>query len=148
MTLSLHTLAPSRGSRRKKTRVGRGNASGRGTTAGKGTKGQRARTGGRNRLKLKGLRQMLLSFPKQRGFHSRFPEVYAVPMKRLMDKVQNGSRIDLKFLKDKKLIPKSAVLAKLIGGGAVSKKLTVATEIRLTSSVKEAIEKAGGSYVG
>lgn len=142
MALSLHTLAPSKGSRRKKTRVGRGYASGRGTTAGRGTKGQRARTGGRKRLKLKGLKQMLLAFPKTRGFSSKRPTVYAVPVKRL-SKYQEGDTVNLDTLKAKRLIPKSAVGAKLIGNEEIGKKLNV-VGIQTTASVKASIEKAGG----
>lgn len=145
MALSLHTLAPSKGSRRKKTRIGRGYASGRGTTAGRGTKGQRARTGGRKRLKLKGLKQMLLAFPKSRGFTSTFPTVYAIPAERVMAKFQDGDRIDLDALKAKSLVPKSAVLAKIIGGGEIDKKLTF-KDIKATASVKAAVEKAGGAF--
>lgn len=145
MAISLHTLAPSKGSRRKKTRVGRGYASGRGTTAGRGTKGQRARTGGRKRLKLKGLKQMLLAFPKSRGFTSTHATVYAVPVDRVMVKFQDGDRVDLDSMKAKSLVPKSAVLAKIIGGGEVTKKLSF-KDIRATASVKEAIEKAGGKF--
>lgn len=83
---SLSTRSPpKKGSRTKKFRVGRGYATGRGTTAGRGTKGQRARTpGGRKRLKLKGLKQMLLAFPKSRGFNSMYPTVYAVPADRIV----------------------------------------------------------------
>lgn len=145
MALSLHTLAPKKGSRTKKFRVGRGYATGRGTTAGRGTKGQRARTGGRKRLKLKGLKQMLLAFPKNRGFKSTHPTVYAVPVGRVFSAFQAGDRVDVETLKAKHLIPKSAVLAKLIGGGEIDKKLTF-IDIKVTTSVKAAIEKAGGSF--
>ncbi len=145
MAISLHTLAPNRGSRPKKTRLGRGYASGRGTTAGRGTKGQRARTGGRKRLKLKGLKQMLLAFPKTRGFVSTFPTVYAVPLKRVMEKFQADERVDLDSLKAKDLIPKRAVLAKIIGGGEADKRLVI-KDIRVTTSVKAALEKAGARF--
>ena len=145
MALSLNTLAPAKGSRQRKFRVGRGYATGRGTTAGRGTKGQRARTGGRNRLKLKGLKQMLLAFPKTRGFQSTHPTVYAIPMARLQDKFADGERVTLEGLKAKSLVPKSAVMAKVIGGGEVKKKL-VFVGIKATASVKAAVEKAGGSF--
>jgi large subunit ribosomal protein L15 len=145
MALSLHTLAPKKGSRAKKFRVGRGYATGRGTTAGRGTKGQRARTGGRKRLKLKGLKQMLLAFPKTRGFKSTYPTVYAVPVGRVLKAFDAGARVDLDALKAKHLVPKSAVIAKLIGGGEIDKKLSF-IDIKTTASVKEAIEKAGGSF--
>ncbi|MFA5935505.1 MAG: 50S ribosomal protein L15 [Patescibacteria group bacterium] len=145
MSLSLHTIAPKKGSRAKKFRIGRGYATGRGTTAGRGTKGQRARTGGRKRLKLKGLKQMLLGFPKSRGFKSMYPTVYAVPVGRVAAVFTASDRIDLDALKAKRLIPKSAVLAKMIGGGEIDKKLTF-VGIMSTASVKEAVEKAGGSF--
>ncbi|HEU0051133.1 MAG TPA: uL15 family ribosomal protein, partial [Patescibacteria group bacterium] len=80
MALSLHTLHPVKGSRTKKFRVGRGLGSGRGKTAGRGTKGQRARTGGRKRLRLKGLKQMLLAFPKTRGFQSLNQKTVAISL--------------------------------------------------------------------
>ncbi len=70
MTLSMHTLRPSKGSKSKPKRVGRGNASGKGTTAGRGGKGQTARSGGRNKLKLLGMRHLMLQTPKLRGFKS------------------------------------------------------------------------------
>lgn len=145
MSLSLHTIKPAVGARPKKTRVGRGNASGRGTTAGRGTKGQRARTGGRKGLKLKGLRQMLLSFPKSRGFKSDFPVVTAVPLDRIVAKFEDGARVDMAALKKAHLIPNRAQLAKVIGGGDAVKKLNF-IGIRSTTSVKAAIEKAGGSF--
>ncbi|MBI4139235.1 50S ribosomal protein L15 [Candidatus Uhrbacteria bacterium] len=144
MTLSLHTLAPAKGARKKSFRVGRGNASGRGTTAGRGTKGQRARTGGRNRLKIKGIKQMLLGFPKSRGFQSKFPTVYDVRVEKLMAAFSDGERVNLAALKARHLVPNVAARAKVIGGGNVTKKLTL-VGLLATASVKEAILKAGGS---
>src|SRR5262245_32791510 len=125
MELSLHTVRPAKGARAKSFRVGRGNASGRGTTAGKGTKGQRARTGGRNKLKLKGLKQMLLAFPKLRGFQSRYPKPETVTLATLSKVFSGGERIDLKSLKAKELVSKSALAAKVVGSTSVDKKFTL-----------------------
>ena len=44
--IDLSNLKAVAGSRKKKQRVGRGNASGMGTTSGRGAKGQKARSGG------------------------------------------------------------------------------------------------------
>ena len=68
MSIGLHNLSPKAGSKKSKKRVGRGLAS-KGTTAGRGQKGQKARsgTGGFKRL---GMRKLLLSTPKLRGFGS------------------------------------------------------------------------------
>lgn len=144
MSLSLNTIAPAKGARTKSFRIGRGNASGRGTTAGKGTKGQRARSGGRNRLKLIGLKQMLLAFPKLRGFQSRFPKAVAVTLTRVAKAFNAGEKIDVKSLKAKHLIPNVAEKAKIVGTGTLDKALTV-SNVLVSASVKAAIEKAGGS---
>jgi large subunit ribosomal protein L15 len=144
MSLSLSTLAPAKGARKKSFRVGRGNASGRGTTAGKGTKGQRARTGGRNRLKLKGLKQMLLSFPKLRGFQSRYMKPVTLPIERVEKAFAANEKIDVRALKAKGLMPKSALLAKVVGSSA-TKALTF-VNVLSSASAKAAVEKAGGSF--
>ncbi|MEK7655693.1 MAG: 50S ribosomal protein L15 [Patescibacteria group bacterium] len=142
MTISLHNIAPAKGSRPKKFRVGRGNASGRGTTAGRGTKGQRARTGGRNRLKIKGIKQMLLAFPKSRGFHSGFTRVYDIRVNKIMSAFADGDRVNIAALKRKYMVPKSAILAKIVGGGEVTKKLNL-EGIKVTASVREALIAGG-----
>ena len=41
-----HQLAPSKGARKRRKRVGRGDAAGQGSTAGRGNKGQKSRSGG------------------------------------------------------------------------------------------------------
>ena len=146
MALTLHTIAPKPGARKKKFRIGRGNSSGRGTTAGRGTKGQRARTGGRKRLKLKGLKQMLLSFPKLRGFTSRFVKPVAIPLERIAKAFPADARIDIGTLKSKELIPRSADFVKLVGNTGVDKAYTF-VNIVATAPAKAAVEKAGGSFI-
>ncbi len=142
MSLSLHTIAPKKGSRTKAFRVGRGLGSGRGKTAGRGTKGQRARTGGRNKLRLKGLKQMLLSFPKMRGFTSLYGKVATVPLARL-DVFNDGAKVTLAALKEKHLVSRSARMAKIVGSGSLQKKYFV-DGLLVSGSVKRVIEKAGG----
>ncbi len=143
MSLTLHTIKPAAGSRTKTFRIGRGNASGRGTTAGRGTKGQRARTGGRKNLKLKGIKQMLLSFPKLRGFQSRYEKSAVVSLEVLAKNFQAGDKINLAALKEKHLISKSADSAKIVGTISLDKAL-VLDHVLATASAKAAIEKAGG----
>jgi len=143
-TLTLHTIAPSKGARTKSFRIGRGNASGRGTTAGKGTKGQRARSGGRKGLKLKGLKQMLLSFPKLRGFTSRTAKAETVTLVRLAKAFSAGEKVDVKSLKAKRLVSSVAQRAKIVGTADVGKALVV-EGVLASATAKAAIEKAGGS---
>lgn len=144
MTLALHTIKPAKGSRTKAFRIGRGNASGRGTTAGRGTKGQRARTGGRKGLKLKGMKQMLLQFPKLRGFRSRFQKPATVTLTSLSRAFPSGATVDLQALQAKRLVSPRATRAKLVGAGAVTSVFAL-SGISASISAKTAIEKAGGS---
>ncbi len=145
MTLTPHTITPAKGSKSSKIRRGRGYGSGKGKTAGRGTKGQRARTGGKSGLKLKGLKQMLLGFPKTRGFSSPKPKVHAVRIGRVSESFGDGATVTVAKLKEKGLLPKHAVYVKLVGGGEAKKSLKF-VGVRATASVKEVVEKAGGSF--
>jgi large subunit ribosomal protein L15 len=142
-SLSLNTLKPAHGARTKTFRIGRGHGSGRGKTAGKGTKGQKARTGGRNKLKLKGLKQMLLGFPKTRGFQSRYPKARAIALAKL-DVFGAGSTVSMETLLEKGLLRRRDVSAKIVGDGPIKKALKL-SGIAATAKAKAAIEAAGGS---
>lgn len=143
MSLTLNTLSPKTGSRVKKFRIGRGQSSGRGKTAGRGTKGQRSRTGGRKKLKLKGMKQMLLGFPKMRGFQSRFEKATTIPVSRL-EAFAAGEIVSLVTLKNKRLVRPSAKTAKIVGTGSISKKLII-QGLAVSEGAKTVIEAAGGS---
>jgi len=146
MAISLNTLASAKGARTKKFRVGRGEGSGSGKTSGRGTKGQRARSGGRNKLKLKGIRAMVLAFPKLRGFKSRYKKDHSVSLAKLVEKIGDTALINLKALKASGLVPKSAVGAKIIGDCKLEKALHF-ENIKASATAKAAVEKAGGSFI-
>ena len=77
--MKLHDLRPPEGSRKARTRVGRGIAAGKGKTAGRGTKGQKARAGGSIPAWFEGGQTPLhMRIPKLRGFKNRFKIVYEV----------------------------------------------------------------------
>ncbi len=145
MSLTLHTLAPRKGARTASFRIGRGISSGRGKTAGRGTKGQRARTGGRKGLALKGMKQMLLSFPKLRGFQSRFPSIATVPL-RALESFPEGAVVTLETLRKAGLIHRADRGAKIVGNGVYAKKVTL-RGIMISAGARAAIEKAGGSVI-
>lgn len=145
MALTLNTLKPAKGSKVKRFRIGRGEGSGSGKTSGKGTKGQRARSGGRNKLKMKGIRAMLLSFPKMRGFQSRYLKASTVQLEKVAKAFGTDEKITLRLLKAKGLATKSATRAKLVGGN-VDKALHF-VNVMASETAKAAVEKAGGSFV-
>jgi large subunit ribosomal protein L15 len=141
MSLTLHSIAPKKGARAKSFRIGRGHGSGRGKTAGRGTKGQRARSGGRNKLALKGIKQMLLGFPKTRGFQSQHEKTTTLPLVRLASLPEGTVTMD--SLKKAGLVSRRATVVKVVGNGTVEKKWTF-KGIKASAAAKTAIEKAGG----
>lgn len=138
----MNTLQSAEGARKSRKRVGRGQSSGRGKTAGRGTKGQRARSGGKKGLKLKGMRQNLLTFPKLRGFKSEKGPTATVRLEAL-DAFGAGSIVSMKSLRQKGLVKRSDRFAKIVDGGELNKKLII-EDIPVSKSAKEKIEKVGG----
>ncbi len=143
MTLSPQTIHAGKGSRRKSKRVGRGNASQKGTTAARGTKGQRARSGGRSRTKILGFRQSLLKIPKNRGFKSMYAKPAAVTLN-MLNRAEEGVDITPAYLKEKGLVPRTALEVKILATGELKKKLTIKDCLASKGAVV-AIEKAGGT---
>jgi large subunit ribosomal protein L15 len=144
-SLSLHNIQPARGSKTKRVRVGRGNASGLGTTAGRGTKGQRARSGGRNKLKLKGIRMTLLRIPKNRGFKSGIPHAHAVTLEQLDRWCTAGERVTVAGLQKAHRVPASAIGVKVVSTGTLSKALTL-VDMTASAGARALVEKAGGKF--
>ncbi len=145
MTLSLHTLKPKKGSRSSKKRIGRGLGS-TGSYSGRGVKGQRARSGGRNGLKLQGLRSLMLSTPKNRGFKVTLPRPHVVNVGDLNTEFTNGSKVNPKILLSKRLVSDISAGVKILGTGTLKKKLSV-EGCAFSESAKQKIEKAGGTII-
>ncbi|HPV70540.1 MAG TPA: 50S ribosomal protein L15 [Candidatus Magasanikbacteria bacterium] len=145
MSTIIHKLKPNSGARKKSKRVGRGNASGKGTTAARGTKGQRARTGGRNRLKQKGWRSLLLSAPKLRGFKSFKLRPEAINLDKIQAIFKDGEKINPQTLLEKKLIKKIGPI-KILNGGDLKKKLEI-SGCQVSKLAKQKIEAVGGKVI-
>ena len=146
MILSLHTLKPQKGARRTSKRVGRGLGS-TGSYSGRGVKGQRARSGGRAGLKLKGLRPLMLSTPKKRGFRSPKAKHVVSNIGDLAKAFANGATVNPKILLKKGLIENVTLGVKILGKGSIGIKLTV-EGCFLSASAKQKIEHTGGVIVG
>lgn len=144
MVLSVHNLKAFK--KKKRKRVGRGNASGKGTYAGRGLKGQRSRTGGRNKLKRLGVKTYLAQIPKTRGFKSIYDKYRVVNLAKIADIFEDGSVVDLKKLSKAKLVKNPKMLVKILGEGDIKKKLEIRAHA-FSKSAKEKIEKAGGKAI-
>lgn len=142
MALTLHKIKSFPGSRKKVKRVGRGLGS-KGTYSGRGQKGQKARSGGRKGLKLLGMKRIILSTPKLRGFKSPYAKMSVVNVSDLEKKFKDGEIVNPKTLLEKRLVGKMNVAVKILGDGELKKKLII-EKCAVSASAKEKVEKAGG----
>lgn len=143
MTLRTHTIKSAVGSRRRTKVVGRGNASGHGSYSTRGGKGQTARSGGSRGLKLKGIKFLMQSTPKLRGFtglNKKPAEVYLSSLERSF---AVGETVNLKSLQDKKIVGINFISAKILDKGELKKKLIV-EGIKCTKGALEKIQAVGG----
>jgi large subunit ribosomal protein L15 len=164
--MKLHDLKPAPGSRRSRTRVGRGIAAGQGKTAGRGTKGQKARAGASIPGWFEGGQTPIhVRVPKLRGFKNRFKIQYAVVNVGQISAYAEAGRFGVEAeqpkggkgkASDQPVVTVNAeVLAqaglirgddkplKVLGQGEVSHKLFVAAEA-FSASARRKIEEAGG----
>ncbi|MEI7497952.1 MAG: 50S ribosomal protein L15 [Candidatus Falkowbacteria bacterium] len=141
--LSLNSLRPAKGSIKNRKRVGRGNASGHGTYATRGLKGQKSRSGVSG-LKRLGMRPMLLSLPKKRGFTSLQAKAQVVNLRQLNGKFKDGATISPKSLAHKGLVEDASKTIKLLGQGELKLNNLSIVKIDVSESAKAQIEKLGG----
>ncbi len=141
--MKLNELSPAQGSAKAAYRKGRGPASGNGKTAGKGHKGQNARSGGGVRPGFEGGQLPLYRKLPKRGFKNRFAVNYAIVNVEALNAFENGAVVDAAALKEAKLVRKELDGIKILGGGELTKKLTVKATV-FSATAKEKIEAAGG----
>ena len=142
--MKLNELRPAEGSAKASFRVGRGPGSGNGKTAGKGHKGQNARSGGGVRPGFEGGQLPLYRKLPKRGFHNKFATNYAIVNVGVLEaRFQDGETVNLETLLARKVIRKAQDGLKVLGGGELTKKLTVQAAV-FSAAAKEKIVAAGG----
>jgi large subunit ribosomal protein L15 len=141
--MKLHELQPAAGSRTAPKRLGRGTGSGLGKTSGKGHKGQNARSGGGVRPGFEGGQMPLTRRVPKKGFTNIFRTEYATVNVGKLDIFRNGSVVTAEKLREAGLIKKTLAGVKILGGGELTKKLTVKAAMFSKSAV-EKIEALGG----
>ncbi len=144
--MKLHDLKPDKGSKRKRTRVGRGIAAGKGKTAGRGHKGQGARSGGGKGPYFEGGQlPMVRRLPFKRGFTNIFGITYQeVNVDTLEARFEAGVVVNGATLKDAGLVRDAGEPIKVLGRGELSKNLEVHANL-FSKSAAAKIENAGGS---
>lgn len=141
--MRLNELHAPQGARHAKKRVGRGIGSGHGKTAGRGTKGQGARSGGNVRPGFEGGQMPITRRLPKRGFKNpNHKEYVAVNVGRL-ERFDAGTVVTPQLLLQERVVSQLADGIKILGGGEISKPLTVqAAAFSETAAAK--IVAAGG----
>ena len=141
--MKLHELTPAPGSTTAPKRLGRGVGSGLGKTSGKGHKGAKARSGGGKAPGFEGGQMPLYRRLPKSGFTNPFRKEYATVNLSDLERFDNGTVVNTQLLKDAGLVKQVKDGVKVLGGGELTKKLTVQVD-KYTNSAKEKIEALGG----
>ena len=133
---------------KKKIRLGRGIGSGKGKTSSRGHKGQKSRSGVAIKSFEGGQMPLYRRLPK-RGFKSLNTNNTAVlnlsKIQEFLDKKQNDltTVLDLKILKDKKLINQKYSKLKILGSGEIKTNIQITANFASKQALQK-VEKAGG----
>jgi large subunit ribosomal protein L15 len=153
--LGLHSLAPAKGAKRDRKRVGRGHGSGHGKTSGRGHKGYGSRAGAKDRARFEGgqnpihMRMRKLRGPNKKmsmPFEPFRTHTQPVNLDDLQKRFESGAAVDLDALRAAGLATRKDVPVKVLGRGELSKPLTVHAH-KFSKSARERIEAAGGTIV-
>ena len=135
-----------------KKRLGRGIGSGKGKTSGRGVKGQKSRRGVAIKSFEGGQMPLYRRLPK-RGFNpikskDKCAVINLSKIQSLIDKniISNTNKINLDFLKSKKLIKKNVTKFKILGMGEIKSKVILDTDL-LTNTAKNKLIKSGSEFI-
>ena len=141
--MKLHELAPAAGSKKTRTRVGRGLGSGLGKTSGRGQKGQNSRSVGGVRSGFEGGQMPLYRRLPKRGFKNIFALQYAEVNVSQLNRFEDGATVDPVALIEAGILKNVRDGIRILGNGTLERKLTVIAN-GFTKSAVEKIEAAGG----
>ena len=133
---------------KKKIRVGRGIGSGKGKTSSRGHKGQKSRSGVSIKSFEGGQMPLYRRLPK-RGFKKIKKQFTAIlnlaKIQNMIDKKENNLKntLDLKILKEKKLINKKYSKLKILGAGEIKNNIEIIANYASKQAL-EKVSKAGG----
>jgi large subunit ribosomal protein L15 len=140
--LKVHHLRPAAGSKKDRTRVGRGEGS-KGKTAGRGTKGTKARYSVRPGFQ-GGQLPFYMRAPKLRGFKNPFRVEYqVVNLEKLAVLYPTGGDVTIADLVAKGAVRKNEKV-KVLGSGDIAVSLNVTVD-KVSESAQQKIVAAGGS---
>ncbi|PZO56821.1 MAG: 50S ribosomal protein L15 [Phormidesmis priestleyi] len=143
--MRLEDARPKAGSKKRKTRKGRGIAAGQGASCGFGMRGQKSRSGSGTRPGFEGGQLPLYRrVPKLKHFTIVNQKVYTVINVRGLADLPANSEVTLASLMEAGIITTNDGPLKVLGDGDIAVALSVKAAA-FTKSAQEKIEAAGGS---
>ena len=143
--MKLHELQPAAGSKKTRTRVGRGLGSGLGKTSGRGQKGQNSRSGGGVRSGFEGGQMPLYRRLPKRGFNnSVFAKQYAEVNVEQLNRFEDGAVVDPVALIEAGILKNVRDGIRILGNGTLETKNLTVIANGFTKSAEEKITAAGG----
>ena len=143
--MKLHHLKPADGAKTARKRVARGDRGRGGKTAGRGTKG----TGERRKMPAwfeGGGVPLTRRQPTSPGFNNPNKVVYAViNLDRLDEAFEAGDEVTVGILRERGLVKKKGPV-KVLGGGEISKPLTVEVDA-VSDTARDKLTAAGGTVL-
>ena len=133
---------------KKKIRVGRGIGSGKGKTSSRGHKGQKSRSGVAIKSFEGGQMPLYRRLPK-RGFNSLNKKNIAIlNLNKIQSILENSKHqikddLNIKILKEKKIINKKYISLKILGSGEIKKNISITANYASKQAFIK-VEKAGG----
>lgn len=142
--MKLHELQPAAGSKKTRTRVGRGLGSGLGKTSGRGQKGQNSRSGGGVRSGFEGGQMPLYRRLPKRGFNNIFAKQYAEVNVEQLNRFEDGATVDPVALIEAGILKNVRDGIRILGNGSLETKNLTVIANGFTKSAEEKITAAGG----
>lgn len=142
--MNLHSLENTKGARKGRKRVGRGEASGKGKTCGRGTKGQGARAGSGYDPTFEGGQMPLYRRIPKFGFKNVNRREFNPVNVDKLNTFDDGTEVTPEIMREKGLVNGCCQRVKILGTGELERKLTVKADA-FSKSAQQKIEAAGGT---
>lgn len=143
--MKLNSISPAEGSKKAKTRLGRGIGSGLGKTSGKGHKGQKARKSGNPRRGFEGGQNPLQRRLPKFGFKS-ITGLFTEELRLTELNNHAETEVTLESLKNANLVTKNTKFVKIFMNGELTKAVNIklGNGIKVTQGAITVITNAGG----
>ena len=140
-----HDITSVAGKHKTRKRVGRGRGTGNGKTCGRGHNGQNSRAGAkRQTLSEGGQMPLFRRLPKRGVSNVQFADKYEIVNICQLEHFDDGADVGVVQLLEAGMVSQAKSKIKILGNGALTKKLTV-TVHKFSKSAQEKIAGCGGT---